>query len=162
MLQATKLRLSATLILATAAAWLAGAYVAAPEFWTFRDRNRPRPAMLTATAQGIPGDPINVGFLVTSEELLVAFGDAGWKPADPVTFRTAVEIGASVVFDRPDPTAPVSRLLFEGRPRISLSRSRSGPVRTSATTSACGLPPGRATTAGRSGSGRRASTKASD
>ena len=99
------------------AAWLALAYVAAPEFWTFRDRGFRKQTfeMVTHTPQGIPGDPINVGLVGSEKELVHAFAVAGWDTADGVTLRTAIEIGESVLLDRPYPDAPVSRLLFEGR-----------------------------------------------
>jgi hypothetical protein len=99
------------------AAWLALAYVAAPEFWTFRDRDFRKQTfeMVTHTPQGIPGDPINVGLVGSEKELVHAFAVAGWDTADGVTLKTAIEIGESVLFDRPYPDAPVSRLLFEGR-----------------------------------------------
>lgn len=93
------------------------AYFAAPEFWTFRDRNFRTHSfeMVTYTPQGIPGDPINVGLVGTEKELVHAFAVAGWDTANAVTLKTAIEIGESVLFGRPYPDAPVSRLLFEGR-----------------------------------------------
>jgi hypothetical protein len=71
--------------------------------------------MLTATAQGIPGDPINVGLVGDREDVVRAFHAAGWYPADPITLRTSVEIICSVLLDRPYKTAPVSPLFFDGR-----------------------------------------------
>jgi hypothetical protein len=71
--------------------------------------------LLTGTAQGIPGGPINVGLIGTQEDLIGAFHAAGWYPADPITLRTSVEIIGSVLFDRPYKSAPVSPLFFEGR-----------------------------------------------
>lgn len=112
------LRRRATIGLAAfVAAWLALAYVAAPEFWTFRDRGFRKQTfeMVTHTPQGIPGDPINVGLVSSEKELVHAFAVAGWDTADGVTLKTAIEIGESVLFDHPYPDAPVSRLLFEGR-----------------------------------------------
>lgn len=44
-----------------------------------------------------------------------AFAVAGWYTADAVSLRTAIDIGESVLFSRPYPDAPMSRLLFEGR-----------------------------------------------
>ena len=110
-------RRATTWLVALCAAYLALAYVAAPEFWTFRDRGfrTQRFEMVTHTPQGIPGDPINVGIVGTEKELVHAFAVAGWDTADAVTLRTAIEIGESVLFGRPYPDAPVSRLLFEGR-----------------------------------------------
>ncbi|TGV08204.1 hypothetical protein EN816_34135 [Mesorhizobium sp. M8A.F.Ca.ET.173.01.1.1] len=104
-------------VAALLAAYVALAYVAAPEFWTLRDRGfrSQRFEMVTHTPQGIPGDPINVGLVGTEKELVHAFAVAGWDTADAVTLRTAIDIGESVLFSRPYPDAPVSRLLFEGR-----------------------------------------------
>lgn len=98
-------------------AWLALAYLAAPEFWSFRDRGfrNQRFEMVTHTPQGIPGDPINVGLVGTQKEIVHAFAVAGWDTADAVTWKTAIEIGESVLFSRPYPDAPMSRLLFDGR-----------------------------------------------
>lgn len=71
--------------------------------------------MLTTTLQGIPGDPINVGLIGPRDEIVRAFAAAGWHPADAVTLRTAVDIGLSVLLNRPYEDAPVSPLLYEGR-----------------------------------------------
>jgi hypothetical protein len=111
----TRFRLTAAFILAATAAWAGAAYLALPEFWTLRERHRPRPAMLTTTPQGIPGDPINVGVVGTLDELVLAFAEAGWRKAEALGFRSDIGIGESVVFDRPDPEAPVSTLIFQGR-----------------------------------------------
>ncbi|MBZ9853343.1 LssY C-terminal domain-containing protein [Mesorhizobium sp. CA13] len=110
-------RRAATWLVLLLAAYLALAYVAAPEFWTFRDRGFRSQSfeMVTHTPQGIPGDPINVGLIGTQKEVVHAFAVAGWDTADAVTLRTAIDIGESVLFSRPYPDAPVSRLLFEGR-----------------------------------------------
>ncbi len=125
MARATRFRLAAALLLVSMA-YAGAAYLAAPGFWTLWNRNRPARAMLTTTTHGIPGDPINLGLVGAREELMQAFGEAGWQVADPVTFRTGVDIGLSVVFDRPDPDAPVSTLLFEGRPQDLAFEKRVG------------------------------------
>jgi hypothetical protein len=70
---------------------------------------------LTATAQGIPGGPINVGLVGTREDVVRAFHAADWYPADPITLRTSVEIIGSVLLDRPYKSAPVSPLFYEGQ-----------------------------------------------
>lgn len=139
------------------------AYLAAPEFWTLRDRNfrTQRFEMVTHTPQGIAGDPINVGLVGTKKELVHAFAIAGWDTADALTLETAVEIGESVLFDRPYPDAPVSRLLFEGRAQDLPSRSRSATVPTGVIMSASGRPMRPETMAGRSGWVRQASIAAS-
>ncbi|HET7384642.1 MAG TPA: LssY C-terminal domain-containing protein [Pseudolabrys sp.] len=71
--------------------------------------------MVTRTAQGIPGDPINVGLVGTKADVLCAMHAAAWYPADPITFRSSVEIVGSVVLDRPYRDAPVSPLFYQGR-----------------------------------------------
>ena len=117
MSQRTLRRRAAIWLAAFCAFYLALAYLAAPEFWTWRDRGfrTQRFEMITHTPQGIPGDPINVGLVGTEKEVVHAFAVAGWDTADAVTLKTAIEIGESVLFGRPYPDAPVSRLLFEGR-----------------------------------------------
>ncbi|WP_206107788.1 LssY C-terminal domain-containing protein [Paludisphaera rhizosphaerae] len=97
--------------------WLIVAYVVAPFFWTHYEHH---PAMMdaprtTLTAQGIPGDPLNVGLIGTREELVKAMHAAGWDPADPVTLRTSLEIAGSVIRGRPYNDAPVSPLFVFGR-----------------------------------------------
>ncbi|TPK34035.1 LssY C-terminal domain-containing protein [Mesorhizobium sp. B2-5-3] len=110
-------RRAATWLVLLPATYLVLAYVAAPEFWTFRDRGFRSQSfeMVTHTPQGIPGDPINVGLIGTQKEVVHAFAVTGWDTADAITLRTAIDIGESVLFSRPYPDAPVSRLLFEGR-----------------------------------------------
>src|SRR5215212_4320696 len=71
--------------------------------------------MVTATAEGIPGDPINVGLIGSAKEVARAFHAAGWYPADPITLRTSLEIIGSVLLDRSYRTGPASPLFFEGR-----------------------------------------------
>jgi hypothetical protein len=93
------------------------AYLAAPEFWTVteRDRRTLPETMVTTTPQGIPGDPINVGLVGSKADLMHAFAAARWNPADAITWRSSLEIGESVLFDRPYADAPVSTLFFDGR-----------------------------------------------
>lgn len=97
--------------------WLIVAYLVAPFFWTHYEH---APGMIaapktTVTAQGIPGDPLNVGLIGTKAELVRAMADAGWDPADPVTLRTSLEIAGSVIRGKPYPDAPVSPLFVFGR-----------------------------------------------
>lgn len=107
----------ATVFAVIALLYLALAYLLVPALWRHFE-NQPGLAdlpMVTRTPQGIPGDPINVGLVGDRAEVVRAFLVAGWHPADPITLESSIAIGASVVFDRPDPDAPVSTLDFEGR-----------------------------------------------
>lgn len=93
------------------------AYLILPAVWTHYEHQK-RLAdlpMVTLTAQGIPGDPINVGLVGETKDVLCAMQAAGWYPADPVTLRSSIEIAGSVLLDRPYRAAPVSNLYYLGR-----------------------------------------------
>ena len=110
-------RRTARLLAVVVALYLAVSYVVLPGVWT-RIEHEPqlsKRAMVTANAQGIPGDPINVGLVGAQDDVVRAFHAAGWYPADPITLRTSLEIIGSVLLDRPYKSAPVSPLFFEGR-----------------------------------------------
>jgi LssY-like putative type I secretion system component LssY len=93
------------------------AYIVLPLVLTHYEHQRKLAglSMVTHTAQGIPGDPINVGLVGTKGDVLCAMHAAQWYPADPITFRSSVEIIGSVILDRPYPDAPVSPLYYDGR-----------------------------------------------
>ena len=104
-------------MLAVVLAYTALAYVVLPAFWTHYEHQKrlANLPMVTRTAQGIPGDPINVGLIGSEKEVLCAMNAAKWLPADPVTFRSSIEIAGSVLLDRAYPDAPVSNLFYLGR-----------------------------------------------
>jgi hypothetical protein len=93
------------------------AYIVLPAFWRHYEHQRGLAAlpMVTRTAQGIPGDPINIGLIGNEREVLCAMNAAGWYPADPVTLRSSIEIAGSVLLDREYKDAPVSNLFYLGR-----------------------------------------------
>src|SRR5262245_17578446 len=87
--------------------WLLMAYLILPAVWRHYEHhpaleNAPK---TTRTAQGIPGDPLNVGLIGTQEELVKGMLAAGWRPADPITFRSSLRISSSVLLGRQDPDA---------------------------------------------------------
>jgi hypothetical protein len=97
--------------------WLAAAYLILPFLWKHYEHqpgmeNAPKTTM---TAQGIPGDPLNVGLIGDEKEIVDAMAEAGWDPADPVTLRTSLAIASSVIRNRPYLDAPVSPLFVFGR-----------------------------------------------
>jgi hypothetical protein len=99
------------------AGYIVVSYLILPATWS-RIEHEPglsKRSMVTLTAQGIPGDAINVGLIGTREDVVSAFHAAGWYPADPITLRTSLEIVGSVLLDRSYKAAPVSPLYFEGR-----------------------------------------------
>ncbi|MGC1574909.1 MAG: LssY C-terminal domain-containing protein [Beijerinckiaceae bacterium] len=93
------------------------AYLALPAAWTHYEHQKGLAGlpMVTRTAQGIPGDPMNVGLVGTQEDVLCAMHAADWHPADPITLRSSLEIIGSVMLDRPYSQAPVSPLFYDGR-----------------------------------------------
>ncbi|MBX9651732.1 MAG: LssY C-terminal domain-containing protein [Xanthobacteraceae bacterium] len=97
--------------------YVAVSYLILPATWSRveHETGLSKRGMVTSTAQGIPGDPINVGLIGSREDVISAFHLAGWYPADPITLRTSLEIIGSVMLDRPYKAAPVSPLFFEGR-----------------------------------------------
>jgi hypothetical protein len=109
-------RVLATLIILVLA-WALLAYFVLPAFWTHYEHQKGLAdlPMTTRTAQGIPGDPINIGLIGDEKEVLCSMTAAGWYPADPVTFRSSIEIAGSVLLDRPYHDAPVSNLFYLGR-----------------------------------------------
>jgi hypothetical protein len=106
------------LALAGVVLYLVIAYALLPLAWRTHEKHHPALAdapRLTHTANGIPGDPLNVGLVGTEEELHRAMLAARWYPADPTTLRSAMRIAVGVVFDRPYDDAPVSSLYLWGR-----------------------------------------------
>jgi LssY C-terminus len=113
----TRKSLAVTILIAIILLYVFISYFVLPATWS-RIEHEPglsKHTMLTATAQGIPGGPVNVGLVGDREDVVRAFHAAGWYPADPITLRTSVEIIGSVLLDRPYETAPVSPLFFDGR-----------------------------------------------
>lgn len=98
-------------------AWFLLAYWILPALWRHYEHH---PALesapkTTRTAQGIPGDPLNVGLIGTKQEVVRAMLGSGWDAADPVTLKSSIGIARSVLRDRPYVDAPVSPLFVFGR-----------------------------------------------
>lgn len=109
--------------------WLLAAYLIIPFLWSHYEH---QPGMVdapktTVTAQGIPGDPLNVGLIGPKEALVRALAASGWDPADPVTLRSSLAIAGSVIRDKPYPDAPVSPLFVFGRKQDLAFEKPSGP-----------------------------------
>jgi len=98
--------------------YLAVAYLLLPVLWTQYAHRHPAledmPG-ITYTADGIPGDPLNVTLVGTKAEVIRILLAAQWHPADPLTLRSCLEIAATTVFKRPYADAPVSNLYVWGR-----------------------------------------------
>jgi hypothetical protein len=107
----------AWIILGFAAAYLLSAYLIMP----FVEKAAgPAPedesdCRLTHTTTGHPGDPLNIQLIGNEEDVLRAMAASGWDPADPITFRSTVQIALDTATHRPDDRAPVSTLYLFGR-----------------------------------------------
>ena len=98
----------------------AAAYVAAPEFWRYYSRHHPALAALPVTTQtgdGTPADPLNFALVGTRREVVHCLVAAGWRPADPLSLKSSLEIVEASVLGKPYETAPVSNLFLWGRPQ---------------------------------------------
>lgn len=69
----------------------------------------------TRTSDGLLGDPVNIAFDGTAEQLHRSMTEAGWTLADPVTFRSSAKIVWSSITRASYPAAPVSPLILFDR-----------------------------------------------
>ncbi|HEX9139149.1 MAG TPA: LssY C-terminal domain-containing protein [Steroidobacteraceae bacterium] len=98
--------------------YYASAYWIAPQVWRYIERHHPalqQLAQRTVTREGIPGDPLNIGFIGSQAQLTQALISAGWQPADPITLMTSLRIAGDSVAHRRYDNAPVSSLYLWGR-----------------------------------------------
>ena len=97
--------------------WILAAYVLLPWVWKHYEHQPglEQAPKFSVTGSGIPGDPLNLGLVGKEEVVVRAMLDAGWTPADPISWRTSLGIARSVLEKRPYPTAPVSNLFVFGR-----------------------------------------------
>jgi hypothetical protein len=98
--------------------YLAVTYLLVPGLWMRYSHRHPSlediPG-ITHTADGIPGDPLNVALIGTKADLIKIMLAARWYPADPLSLKSSLEIAEASVLKRPDPEAPVSSLYLFGR-----------------------------------------------
>jgi len=98
--------------------YLVVAYLVVPMVWVRYTRHHPGLADIpnvTHTADGIPGDPLNVALIGTEAELKKVLLAAQWYLADPLSLRSRLEIASAAVFEHPYDDAPVSNLYLWGR-----------------------------------------------
>ncbi|MFK4837921.1 LssY C-terminal domain-containing protein [Microbacterium sp. ZW T2_14] len=69
----------------------------------------------TRTSDGLLGDPVNLAFQGTGEQIRTALEVAGWTRAEPVTLGSSWRIVASTLSRRSYDEAPVSPLFLFGR-----------------------------------------------
>jgi len=101
-----------------AIAYVPIAFVLPPAVWGGNDKRHPAlddVPRITITKRGLPGDPLNVAFVGSLEELHLAMLAAGWYPADPITLKSSLRIATGTIFHRSYVDAPVSNLVVWGR-----------------------------------------------
>jgi hypothetical protein len=70
---------------------------------------------ITHTKSGAEGDPLNIVFVGSKDQIMQSFQKARWLLPDPITPQTSEEIAAASLAHRSYPTAPVSNLFVFGR-----------------------------------------------
>jgi LssY C-terminus len=69
----------------------------------------------TITGDGLPGDPVNLVFMGTLQQLRAAFATADWTEADPLGFASSWRMVRAFIFNSSYPAAPFSTLYLFGR-----------------------------------------------
>ncbi len=70
---------------------------------------------ITQTKSGAEGDPLNLVFVGSKDQITYSFQQAGWLIPDPITPQTAEKIAVASLAHKRYPTAPVSNLYVFGR-----------------------------------------------
>ncbi len=69
----------------------------------------------TITADGLPGDPVNLALIGTRQQLCSAFARLGWAEADRLGLRSSWGMIRAFILNAPYPTAPFSTLYLFAR-----------------------------------------------
>lgn len=124
-------RRTLVVVVAAAAVYTVLAYAIVPMVWilfsepvVYFSGTLPR---LTETRDHHAGDPLNVALIGDEAGLKSAMVAAGWFPADPLGFRSDLDIAADIVLERAYVTAPVSRLFLFGRSEDLAFEKPAGP-----------------------------------
>lgn len=123
-------RVAAVVVLTVLGLYGLAAYGAIPAFWKSYESRHPALSLAQRrafTAQGIPGDPINLAFVGQAGELMAALQKAGWVVADPITWRTSARIAFDSVAHRSYVSAPVSDLFVRAKKQDMAFEQAFGP-----------------------------------
>lgn len=81
----------------------------------------------TKTSDGLLGDPINLAFYGSKEDIIKAFEKSGWHVADNLGLKSSIKIALASVLSKSYPTAPVSSLfLFSNKQDLAFERELHG------------------------------------
>lgn len=88
-----------------------------PGYWKHYERHHSLETApkTTTTKEGIPGDPINIGLVGTSSDVINSLTIAGWYQAVHGNVSTIAKEVESIIVNKPDLKAPVSNLYLFGR-----------------------------------------------
>ncbi len=139
-------------------AYLVAAYLIAPFIWKEYATDHPSfddNPHITQTADGHPGDPLNVALIGAEDTVRKAMITIEWYSADALGVRDDLRIAVDSVFARPYDDAPVSNLYLFERKQDLPSSSRKEMILASAITSASGTQGKWTPKVGQSGSERR-------
>jgi len=70
---------------------------------------------ITHTKSGAEGDPLNLIFVGSKDQIMQSFQQAEWLIPDPITLQTSEKIAVASLTHKSYPTAPVSNLYVFGR-----------------------------------------------
>jgi hypothetical protein len=93
---------------------LLAALIALIRFYPYNP-NFPTYPKITHTKSGAEGDPLNLIFIGSKDQVTHSFRQAGWLVPDPITLQTSEKIAVESLAHRSYPTAPVSNLYVFGR-----------------------------------------------
>ncbi len=99
--------------------YLVVAYLLVPQAWKLISKDHPSfddNPRITHTADGHPGDAINVALTGSEKQLNGIMLAAKWYPANPLGLESDLKIGVDTVLKRSYDEAPVSKLFLFGRP----------------------------------------------
>src|SRR5277367_596589 len=104
-------------VLALAVTYGVAAYIVLPRTvrMGLKILQRRRVPRYTITADGLPGDPVNLMLKGTLQQLHAAFAIAGWSEADRLSLASSWRMVRSFVLNSPYPTAPFSTLYLFAR-----------------------------------------------
>ena len=75
---------------------------------------------VTHTANGIPGDALNVALVGTEDNVKTIMRAARWHPADPLGLRNDLRIAEASVLKQSYDDAPVSDLYLFGHKQVAI------------------------------------------
>lgn len=81
----------------------------------------------TRTPDGFYGDPINLAFFGTRQQIIESMNKSGWVEAEPLSLRSTIKMIYSTILKRSYPEAPVSSLyLFSRKQDLAFQQEVNG------------------------------------